>query len=118
MGNGRLHDAAEEGDLETVRTLLNEEVDINEKITRGESQKLTVTALHEASAAGHDAIVQLLLECGAWVDAQIDENGYTALHCAAEMGRAEVAKVLLSGGASAHQMNKNDDLPIHLAAAK
>lgn len=49
------------------------------------------TPLHLASAKGHDAIVRLLLDCGATIDRR-DENGKTALDLAIENGHRYVLR--------------------------
>jgi len=57
-----------------------------------------VTPLNSAAARGHVAIVRLLLDHGAEVDAT-QAGGYTALHSAALHGAVELVEVLLHAGA-------------------
>jgi len=47
---------------------------------------------------GYLSIVNLLLQAGATVDA-VDNDGYTALHDAAIMGKIQVVEALLNAGA-------------------
>lgn len=54
------------------------------------------TPLHRAARVGDDSHVRLLLRHGASIDARTID-GYTALHCAAETGAADVVKTLESG---------------------
>jgi ankyrin repeat protein len=54
----------------------------------------TTTALHLAASNGHTAIVMLLLQNGAQINA-MDERGRTALHCAGEAGHIDVVRLLL-----------------------
>jgi len=48
-----------------------------------------------------------LLDAGADVDAPNQSNGSTALHAAAFLGNAEVARLLLEKGADAHAMTND-----------
>jgi ankyrin repeat protein len=54
--------------------------------------------LHRAASDGHAAVVQLLIENQANVDAR-DGYGYTALHRAAMAGNNRIAEMLLDAGA-------------------
>jgi len=56
------------------------------------------TALHVAAISGHEAIVRLLLENGANIEAKTID-GQTALHVAAVSGQGEVVWLLLNFGA-------------------
>jgi len=53
------------------------------------------TALMLAASHGRHETVELLVDCGANVNAQ-DEDGSTALMCASEHGHTEIIKTLLS----------------------
>jgi len=57
------------------------------------------TALHEAAAADHEEMVQLLLSEGANVEA-LDPSGYTPLMVAAHEGQIKAVRLLLQHGAS------------------
>ncbi len=61
------------------------------------------TALHAASKGGHAACVQLLLQHGAKIIADI--FGETPLHCAASYDRLECVELLLKAGANPDQKN-------------
>ena len=56
------------------------------------------TALHLSASRGFKAVVQLLLEKGADIDAK-DGNGWTALYSAASYGNEAMARLLLRKGA-------------------
>ncbi|KAL9117500.1 MAG: hypothetical protein Q9187_005963 [Circinaria calcarea] len=73
------------------------------------------TALIWAAEGGHEAIIQLLLEKGADVDAK-DENGHTALHEAAFKGNKAVIRLLLEKGADIKVKDKDKWTAMHAAA--
>lgn len=79
--------AAARGDLETVKDMVEDGVDIDAK-----EVKLGGTALHEASAAGYAELVSFLLENGADPTVK-DKKGETPLFRAARNGHNEVMKV-------------------------
>lgn len=75
-------------------------------IQRGaEVNKTGWTPLHYAATGGHVAIMRLLLEHHAYVDAE-SPNGSTPLMLAAQYGSAEAVKLLLDEGAQPEQKNK------------
>jgi len=74
------------------------------------------TALHRAAYRGHLAIVQLLLDKGAMVDAE-DFEGQTPLQRALAQGHAEVADLLVSRGASLDHVARGNWTMLHAAAA-
>ena len=63
------------------------------------------TMLHIAAECGQEAVVQLLLENGAEMEAK-DYYEATPLHCAAKKGQVAVLRLLLEKGA---EVNANDD---------
>ena len=87
--------AAGEGDIQTVRTLLESGVDVNE-ISYTIGNKLT--ALHWAAYKGRTDIVRILLDAGAEMNVK-DAVGYTPLHYAAYHGYTGVVRILLDAGA-------------------
>jgi ankyrin repeat protein len=105
--------SARDGNLEDVQQLLDppEPVDPNE--TFGEDYTY---ALHAASANGHVIVVQLLLECGAEVEARGGQLDY-ALHFAAYNGHAFVVKLLLAWGADVNKVGETTRVtPLQLAS--
>jgi hypothetical protein len=68
------------------------------------------TPLHMASANGHDAVVQTLLQHGASVNHRDNQLGYTALHFAASQAHASLVQLLVQFGA--------DGAPTHMARAR
>lgn len=93
-----LHIAARKGDLEEVRRLLNEGVDVNQ-ISRGHKDT-GATALHLAAAGGHIDIMDELLERGCNIDARTRVGcGWTPLHHAAKERNKKAIRFLIENGA-------------------
>jgi hypothetical protein len=121
--DSELIQAVEKGDVVKVRSLLEKGTNANAKDSRG------ATPLHKAASQGNVHIAQLLIKHGADVNARNehgasplhyskngevaellikhnadvearDSDGWTPLHFAAEKGNLDVAKVLISHGAS------------------
>lgn len=81
--------AALKGHLELVRQLIGRDADVN---------KPGWTALHYAATNGHVAVMQLLLDHHAYIDAE-SPNGTTPLMMAAQYGSPGAVKLLLEAGA-------------------
>ncbi|XP_065075127.1 uncharacterized protein LOC135698908 [Ochlerotatus camptorhynchus] len=73
-----------------------------------------VMALHLAAAYGNEAVVKLLLDHSADVNAQ---NGYlfTPLHVAAKKGHIAMMKLLINKSADLNLQTYEGDTPLHLA---
>ena len=96
--------AAANGDLKMVKTLLKNSVDVN--ALDGRKTPSNRTALMHASENGHFEIVDLLIDAGARINA-VDKGvpsycpgGNTALILAIQKGHLKVANRLLDAGAS------------------
>lgn len=90
----QLRSAAQGGDLARVRELLDGTIDINA------FDEIGMTALHYAVEAKHIAIVKVLLEQGADVNARHEPtNSNTVLSDAAETCSLEMARLLVQAGA-------------------
>ena len=91
------------GDIASVRTFLERDrsvVDARRSHHAGiHPVSVGYTPLHEASVRGEDAIVKLLVEYGADVNARGGQSRCTALHTAAAVGHASTAQILLESGA-------------------
>lgn len=77
------------GHLDIARRLIARDADVN---------KPGWTPLHYAATSGHVAIMELLLENHAYIDAE-SPNGTTALMMAAHYGTPAAVKLLLEAGA-------------------
>lgn len=74
------------------------------------------TPLHYAVSQGSTELVKLLLEAGANVCAQTQNNSPSPLHCAALLGYIEITKLLLSAGAHVEATAMEDNqTPLHMA---
>jgi len=88
--------ASLKGHLELARRLIARDADVN---------KPGWTPLHYAATNGHLAIMELLLENHAFIDAE-SPNGTTPLMMAAHYGSIEAVKLLLEAGADPSMKNQ------------
>ncbi|XP_064842634.1 ankyrin repeat domain-containing protein 54 isoform X2 [Oncorhynchus masou masou] len=107
----RFREAANGNDIDTVRRLLQEDVDPCSADDKGR------TALHFSSCNGNESIVQLLLSYGADPN-QRDGLGNTPLHLAACTNHVPVITTLLRGGARVDALDRAGRTPLHLARSK
>ena len=103
-------DAAERGDLETVRALLRQGADANTAQSDG------MTALHWAASNNDLEIARTLLYAGATARATTRLGGYTPLHLASRAGHPEVASALLEAGADPDAFTTTGVTAMHFAA--
>ena len=101
-----IHNAANRGNLNGVRALLNSGTNVNAR------DEESWTALMYATTNGRLAIARLLLERGANVNAR-DSEGHTALILAAYYGKLAIARLLLDRGAN---VNADGGTPLIYAA--
>ena len=101
--------AAKSGNAERLRVLL--ENDPNLLAARDSDGS---TALHCATWKGHQAVVKLLLEAGADVNAhnQNDHWGTTPLHAAAHANQAAIARILIENGANVNARDQEARTPL------
>ena len=94
-GLSALHIAAQEGNLDIVKLLLDAKADVAAKTTIGD-----YTPLHLAAGNGSVAVVSALLDAGADPKAVTSSTGVTPLHLAAKALNGEAAvRVLIQKGA-------------------
>ena len=106
-----IHDAARDGDLQTVKRLLAADPElVNARDTR------QMTALHHASRGIHPVVVIILVAHGADVTLE-DVNGVTALHSLAYRGAAELVALMIARGAEVDARFVGERAAIHLAVA-
>lgn len=82
-----------QGNLETVKALLNGGADVN-KTDHGHRSPIML-----ASYKGHSAVIQLLVEYGADVNAKDTKFGMNSLMLSSHMGHQHCVEVLLDAGA-------------------
>ena len=85
---GPIHDAVMNGNIDELQWQLDTGVDVNEESSKG------LTALHYAASAGHNDIVELLIERGANVNATDSGKGGTPLDYAYWGDQEEVIETL------------------------
>ncbi len=120
MGHTPLSLAAEEGATEIMRILLRPGLDAGTSAS-GEDKEAASTpsigseALYTAIEKGDVAMVRLLVEAGADVNAAAGFGGNTPLHEAVEQGDVEIVKILVAAGADVEAKGYFDRTPLTLA---
>jgi len=104
----KLVQSAEAGDLDTIRSLLEQGASVETMDEEGRS------VLRTAAKKGHvDLCRVLLVEFAADINGNNPHNGYTPLHWACKFDREETIKLLVSHGASFVQ-DKDGLFPLDL----
>ena len=99
-----------DGDIEEVKALLDQGVDINAKDDGGRTQ------LHRASLGGHEKLVRLLISKGADVNVQEDQGfRATPLHHAVHRDHRDIVEILLAHGADIDIKDRNGRTPLDMA---
>jgi ankyrin repeat protein len=107
---GPIHDAARDGDLQKVKTLLKGNPDlVFSKDNNGN------TPLHWAAHGGHRDVAEFLMANKAEVNAQ-NELGFTSLHLAVQEGYKDVVELLLARKAEVNAEDNYGNTPLHWAA--
>ena len=105
-----IHDAARQGNLEKVRTLVDSDPALVAAKDKGGE-----TPLHWAAFSGNVDLVRFLLEKGAEVDAR-NGRGLTPLAFTALKGRTPAAGLLIERGADVNVRNALNMTPLIIAA--
>lgn len=104
-------DAARDGDIERVRSLLREGADVN--AAQGDG----MSALHWAAERGDVGMVDVLIYAGAELESATRIGAYRPLHIASRNGQVAVARSLLKAGANVNAVSDPaGSTPLHLAA--
>ena len=106
-----LADAAMRGDLDQVRSLLAENVDVNQ--AQGDGS----TALHWAAYRDNSEMARVLLQAGATVAVTTRIGDFTPLLMAARNGSAAIIELLADSGSDVNAPNTVGTTPLMLAAA-
>ena len=94
-------DAALEGELDLLIQTSKQVPDLNA------SHEECVTALHNATVAGHYNVAKYLIEAGCDINKQ-DSGGWTPLHCAASGNNLPLVKLLIENGALVYAIERKD----------
>ena len=105
-----IHEAARDGDLKTVESLLK----AHPELVSGKDEKYGQTPLHVAAFNDHLDVAKLLLANKADVNAKAS-NGSTPLHLAAAKGNKEIVDLLLASGADVNVTDHDGWSPLHSA---
>lgn len=89
------------GDVERVKTLLSNRVDVNARIRSG------WTPLHKAARRGYTNLVKPLLAKGADTNAKT-KKGQTALDCARAVNHTDIVELLSCDGANVNAGSRHD----------
>ena len=111
LGETPLHEAADKGDAESIRVLIEAGADVHAKDNRGH------TPLHKAADKGDAESIRVLIEAGADIHAK-DNEDRTPLHEAARKGDTESIRVLTEADADVHAKDNEDRTPLHVAPRK
>jgi len=103
-----LAEAARQGDVDTVRALLQQGFDPNASSVDG------TPALHWAARVNHQELALLLLNAGADVNAA-SRYGLTPIHLAVQNHHVGMVRQLLEAGADTEAADGSGELPLHLA---
>ncbi|CAI0465803.1 unnamed protein product, partial [Linum tenue] len=110
-GYDAFHIASKQGNLETLRVLM----EANPELAMTFDSSNT-TALHSVAAQGHMDVVDFLLEQCGTVAAIAKSNGKTALHSATRNGHLQIVKALLGKDlAIATRTDKKGQTTLHMA---
>ncbi|KAF7269433.1 ankyrin repeat domain-containing protein 49-like [Rhynchophorus ferrugineus] len=103
--------AAENGDLDTVKAVLEEDITLINTVDKDK-----YTPLHRACYGNHLHVVQYLVEKGADISAKT-EMQWEPLHSCCQWNSVECAAYLIQCGANVNAPSEGGQTPLHIAAA-
>jgi ankyrin repeat protein len=104
-----LHEAAENGEYNAVKMLIDKGADVN---IRNNSDD---TPLHYCRWEPHPGVVKILVDAGADINAK-DHSEETPLHALAQgYGSAAAVKILIDAGANVNAQDDTGNTPLHTA---
>lgn len=105
-----LQNAIKAGQLDDVRTLLQNGIDVNKPFNDG------ITPLHVSVINNQENIAAVLIQAGAKIDEPDSTTHATPLHMAALYGRVGIAELLIKKGANVNALMKFEITPLLVAA--
>jgi len=102
--------AVDEYDIDDIEPLVRGGADINARNEEG------LTLLQMAVRDRMEDIAEILLRLGADVNLKAHQNGYTALHYAADKGDEDLVGLLLANNANPDIPDRRRQTPLHIAA--
>ena len=106
---GSIYSAAQVGDIDSIKGLLDAGADVNKKSSNGEF------ILHIAVGEGHEEIVRLIIANGGDVNAQ-GMSKMTPLLIAVGRGRVEILRLLIENGADVNVKSAEGMAPLSSAS--
>jgi ankyrin repeat protein len=105
-----LFSAAQQGDIDKIKALLAEGIDVNKANPAG------VTTLHVAASAGRREVCAFLIDNGADINAQAMRD-LTPLHWATMTRREKIVDLLIVKGADVNAKDEKGETALDLAAS-
>ncbi|XP_010650526.1 uncharacterized protein LOC104879447 [Vitis vinifera] len=112
IGYTPLYMAAEKGYGDLVKIIINTSPSSDHKGIEGR------TVLHAAVLCRHQAMTKKILEWKPMLIKEVDENGWSPLHCAAYIRDAAITKQLLDGSSQDKSVDENGNNVFHFAMMK